>query len=467
MAAEKRDYYEVLGVDKSASEDEIKRAYKKMARKYHPDLNPDNKEAEEKFKEVNEAYEVLSDSDKKARYDQFGFAGVDPNYGAGAGGGAYGAGGFDFGDLGDIFGSFFGGGFGSAQRRNPNAPQRGESIRLSVTISFEEAAFGCEKEVSVDRYETCAVCHGSGCADGTSPEVCPDCHGSGQVQVRRQTPMGVFATTSPCGRCGGKGRIIKTPCTACRGSGLERKRRTIQAKIPAGIDNGQTISLRGQGHAGSNGGPSGDLLITVMVRPHEIFRREGTSVFCEAPITFTQAVLGAELEIPTIAAVNGFALGGGCELAMSCDIILAAGPNAEGKGGAKFGQPEVGLGITPGFSGTQRLPRRVGIAKAKELIFSGKVIGAAEAEKIGLVNAVYAPEELIPGAIAMAKSFTANAPIAVKYSKACIDRGMQMDIDDGIALENELFAMCFATADQKEGMSAFVEKRKEKHFQNK
>ena len=174
-----------------------------------------------------------------------------------------------------------------------------------------------------------------------------------------------------------------------------------------------------------------------------------------------------KLEIPTIAAVNGFALGGGCELAMSCDIILAAGPNAEGKGGAKFGQPEVGLGITPGFSGTQRLPRRVGISKAKELIFSGKVIGAAEAEKIGLVNAVYAPEELIPGAIAMAKSFTANAPIAVKYSKACIDRGMQMDIDDGIALENELFAMCFATADQKEGMSAFVEKRKEKHFQNK
>ena len=300
MAAEKRDYYEVLGVNKSASEDEIKKAYKKMARKYHPDLNPDNKEAEEKFKEVNEAYEVLSDANKKARYDQFGFAGVDPNYGAGAGGGAYEAGGFDFGDLGDIFGSFFGGGFNAAQRRNPNAPQRGESIRLSVTISFEEAAFGCEKEVSVDRYETCTSCHGSGCADGTSPEVCPDCHGSGQVQVRRQTPMGVFATTSPCGRCGGKGRIIKTPCTACRGSGLERKRRTIQAKIPAGIDNGQTISIRGQGHAGKNGGPSGDLLITITVRPHELFRREGTSVLCEAPITFAQAVLGAELEIPTI-----------------------------------------------------------------------------------------------------------------------------------------------------------------------
>ena len=174
-----------------------------------------------------------------------------------------------------------------------------------------------------------------------------------------------------------------------------------------------------------------------------------------------------KLEIPTIAAVNGFALGGGCELAMSCDIILAAGPNAEGKCGATFGQPEVGLGITPGFSGTQRLPRRVGIAKAKELIFSGKMIDAQQAKEIGLVNAVYAPEELLNGAVAMAKSFTANAPIAVKYAKACIDRGMQMDIDDGIALENELFAMCFATADQKEGMSAFLEKRKEKHFQNK
>ena len=189
----------------------------------------------------------------------------------------------------------------------------------------------------------------------------------------------------------------------------------------------------------------------------EAFGKKGNDVFRKIE-TFP---------IPVIAAVNGFALGGGCELAMACDIILAAGPNAEGKGGAKFGQPEVGLGITPGFSGTQRLPRRVGIAKAKELIFSGKVIGAAEAEKIGLVNAVYAPEELIPGAIAMAKSFTVNAPIAVKYSKACIDRGMQMDIDDGIALENELFAMCFATEDQKEGMGALLEKRKEKHFQNK
>ena len=299
MAEQKRDYYEVLGVSRGASEDEIKKAYKKMARKYHPDLNPGDKTAEEKFKEVNEAYEVLSDADKKARYDQYGHAGVDPNFGAGGFGGGF-DGSFDFGDLGDIFGSFFGGGFGGGRRTNPNAPQRGESIRMSIAISFEEAAFGCEKAVTVELYETCDTCHGNGCAPGTSPEVCPDCHGTGTVQVRRQTPMGVFATSSPCPKCGGKGRIIHQPCKDCRGSGMVRKKKTIQASIPAGIDNGQTISIRGQGNAGKNGGPAGDLLITITVRPHELFRREGTSVLCEAPITFTQAVLGAELEIPTI-----------------------------------------------------------------------------------------------------------------------------------------------------------------------
>ena len=299
MAEQKRDYYEVLGVSRGASEEEIKKAYKKMARKYHPDLNPGDKTAEEKFKEVNEAYEVLSDADKKARYDQYGHAGVDPNFGAGGFGGGF-DGSFDFGDLGDIFGSFFGGGFGGGRRTNPNAPQRGESIRMSIAISFEEAAFGCEKAVTVERYETCDTCHGNGCAPGTSPEVCPDCHGTGTVQVRRQTPMGVFATSSPCPKCGGKGRIIHQPCKDCRGSGMVRKKKTIQASIPAGIDNGQTISIRGQGNAGKNGGPAGDLLITITVRPHELFRREGTSVLCEAPITFTQAVLGAELEIPTI-----------------------------------------------------------------------------------------------------------------------------------------------------------------------
>ena len=296
MAENKRDYYEVLGVTKGASEDEIKKAYKKMARKYHPDLNPGDKAAEEKFKEVNEAYEVLSDPDKKARYDQYGHAGVDPNFGAGGFDGA----GFDFGDLGDIFGSFFGGGFGGGQRRNPNAPQRGESIRASVSVSFTDAAFGCEKSVTLERSEMCGTCKGNGCAPGTTPEVCPDCHGTGTVQVRRQTPMGVFASNGPCRKCGGTGRLIHQPCPDCRGGGTVRKRKTIQVTIPAGIDHGQTISLRGQGNAGKNGGPAGDLLITVMVQPHDLFRRDGVDVFCEAPITFTQAVLGAELEIPTI-----------------------------------------------------------------------------------------------------------------------------------------------------------------------
>lgn len=298
MAEQKRDYYEVLGINRGASEDEIKKAYRKLAKANHPDLNPGDKAAETRFKEINEAYEVLSDADKKARYDQYGHAGVDPNFGADGFGGAEG---FDFGDLGDLFGSFFGGGFGGSTRRtNPNAPQRGESIRMSLAITFEEAAFGCEKAVTVDRYEPCETCHGNGCAPGTTPEVCPDCHGTGTVQVRRQTPMGVFATTSPCTRCGGKGRIIHQPCWECHGTGSVHKRKTIQASIPAGIDNGQTISIRGQGNAGKNGGPTGDLLITITVRPHELFRREGTSVLCEAPITFPQAVLGAELEIPTI-----------------------------------------------------------------------------------------------------------------------------------------------------------------------
>ena len=294
--AEKRDYYEVLGVSKNASEDEIKRAYKKLARKYHPDMNPGDKEAEEKFKEVNEANEVLSNPEKKAKYDQFGFAGVDPNYGAGQGGYG-GAGGFDFGDLGD---SFFGGGFGGGGRRNPNAPQRGESIRASLSVEFTEAAFGCEKSITIDRSEQCPTCKGKGCAPGTTPEVCTQCHGTGTVTQAQRTPFGMMQSQTVCPKCRGKGQIIHQPCPDCRGAGAVRKRRTIQVNIPAGIDNGQTISLRGQGHSGKNGGPAGDLLITVMVRPHEIFRRDGTAVFCEAPITFTQAVLGGTLEIPTI-----------------------------------------------------------------------------------------------------------------------------------------------------------------------
>ena len=334
MAEQKRDYYEVLGVSRGASEDEIKKAYRKLAKQYHPDLNPGNAEAERKFKEVNEAYEVLSDTNKKARYDQFGFAGVDPNYGAGAGGGG-GFGGFtdfDFGDLGDIFGSFFGGGFGGGARSSRNGPQRGESIRVGVTVSFEEAAFGCEKEVTVDRVDQCPTCKGSGCESGTTPEVCSQCGGTGTVQQRRQTPMGVFATTTTCPKCGGRGKIIHNPCKDCGGTGQQRKRRTIQVNIPAGIDNGQTISLRGQGSAGKNGGPAGDLLITVTVRPHQLFRREGNDVLCEAPITFTQAVLGGEMEIPTIDGKVKYDIPEGTQTGTTFRLRGKGIPNLNGRG---------------------------------------------------------------------------------------------------------------------------------------
>ncbi|MDE7242814.1 MAG: molecular chaperone DnaJ [Oscillospiraceae bacterium] len=299
MAEQKRDYYEVLGVQKSASDADIKKAYRKMAKECHPDLHPGDKAAEERFKEINEAYEVLSDSSKRSRYDQFGFAGVDPSYGAGAGGFGGGfEGGFDFGDLGDIFGSFFGGFGGSTRSRT--GPQRGESLRLRMTITFEEAAFGCEKEVSLDRVEQCDACHGTGAAAGSEPVTCSTCNGTGQVQQRRQTPMGVFATTGTCPKCGGRGKIISNPCKSCGGTGQTQQRKTLKVNIPAGIDNGQAISLRGQGNAGRNGGPSGDLQIVLSVQPHPLFRREGSNVYCNAPITFTQAVLGAELEIPAI-----------------------------------------------------------------------------------------------------------------------------------------------------------------------
>lgn len=300
--AEKRDYYEVLGVEKGASEDEIKKAYRKLAKANHPDLHPGDKECEERFKEVNEAYEVLSDPDKRAKYDQFGHAAFDPSAGGPGGAGFGGFGGFGDifgGGFGDIFGDIFGGGFGGGQTRR-NGPQRGESIRASVSVTFLEAAHGCEKDVTIERSEQCPTCKGNGCAPGTTPEICPDCHGSGMVQVQQRTPMGVFASSRPCQRCHGTGKIIHQPCADCGGSGAVRRRKTIKVTIPAGIDHGQTISLRGQGNAGKNGGPAGDLLITVMVRPHELFRREGYDVFCEAPITFSQAVLGAKLKIPTI-----------------------------------------------------------------------------------------------------------------------------------------------------------------------
>ncbi len=255
--ADKRDYYEVLGVQKGASDDEIKKAHRKLAKKYHPDLNRDNPEAAEKFKELNEAYEVLSDKDKRAKYDQFGFAGVDPNYGAGAGGFSGGFGGFDMGDLGDLFGSFFGGGFGSSSRSRRNAPQRGQTIQKRVMLSFEEAAFGCKKEISIDRTENCDECGGTGAAKGTSAETCSHCRGSGTVTQTQRTPLGMFQTQSACPDCRGKGKIIKKPCSKCNGAGKVQKTRTLEVNIPAGIDDGQSIQLRGQGGAGANGGPAG------------------------------------------------------------------------------------------------------------------------------------------------------------------------------------------------------------------
>ena len=301
MADNKRDYYEVLGVSKGATDDEIKKAYRKLAKKYHPDLNKDNPEAAEKFKEAGEAYGVLSDKDKRARYDQFGFAGVDPNYG---GGGAGGFGGFDDVDLGDIFGSFFGGGFGGfgggGGRSRANAPRQGESIRKTVMISFEEAAFGCDKKITIDRVENCPECNGSGAAAGTHPETCPHCNGTGQVRTTQRTAVGPFASTSPCPDCRGTGQIIKTPCKKCGGTGKERRGRTLEAHIPAGIDDGQSIALRGQGSAGTNGGPAGDVIITIGIRPHPLFTRDGYDVWCEVPISYSQACLGDKLIVPTI-----------------------------------------------------------------------------------------------------------------------------------------------------------------------
>lgn len=297
--AEKRDYYEVLGVDKSADDATIKKAYRNLAKKYHPDLNPDNKEAEKKFKEVNEAYEVLSDSEKKARYDQFGHAGVDPNFGAGGAGGGSPFGG-GFGDFGDIFSDLFGGAFGGSRRSNPNAPRRGADTAARITISFEEAAKGCQKTIKVTHIENCSACGGSGAKNGTSPKTCPHCHGSGQEVVQQRTPFGVMQTQRPCSHCGGKGKIIEHPCEKCSGKGKVRITREQTVNIPAGIDDMQVLNVRGQGDAGSNGGPNGDLRIEVNVRPHPIFERDGFDVYVEVPVTFVQASLGAEISVPTL-----------------------------------------------------------------------------------------------------------------------------------------------------------------------
>ena len=268
--AEKRDYYEVLGVSKGASEDELKKAYRKLAKENHPDLHPGDKECEARFKEINEAYEVLSDSDKRAKYDQFGHAAFDPNQGFGGGG------------------------------RNPNAPRKGDNLRATVNIKFEEAAFGVKKEVFVAKVEQCPDCKGTGCAEGTTAEACPDCKGTGSVKTTQRTPFGMVQSTGQCPKCKGRGKIIHTPCKSCRGIGSVRRQHKVTVSVPAGIDDGQTISLRGQGNAGINGGPAGDLLITVLVQPHARFERDGASILLEQEVSFAQAALGSEIEVPTL-----------------------------------------------------------------------------------------------------------------------------------------------------------------------
>ena len=295
MAENKRDYYEVLGVEKGASAEEIKKAYRKSAMKYHPDRNPGDKTAEEKFKELGEAYEVLSDDEKRARYDQYGHAGVDPNFGAGGfnGGGFGGFGGFDFGD---IFGEFFGGGRRSSTQ---NVPMRGENVGVRLEVTFEEAAFGTEKQVSAQRIENCSACSGTGSADG-SVETCSYCRGAGQVRTTRNVMGMTMQTTSECPQCGGRGKVIKNPCNTCRGKGKVRRTQKINVKIPAGVDHGQSVRVRGEGCVGSNGGPSGDLLVEISIRRHSVFQRYGQDVLCEVPITFTQAALGGEIEVPTL-----------------------------------------------------------------------------------------------------------------------------------------------------------------------
>ena len=296
--ADKKDYYESLGLNKDASEDDIKKAFRQQAKKYHPDVNPGNTRAEARFKEINEAYEVLSDSEKKSRYDRYGHAGVDPNFGAGGGfGGFSGFGGMDI-NLGDLFGSIFGG--GGSTSRNRNAPRKGERIRAELIITFEEAAFGCEKEVSVMRVESCDDCTGTGCKEGTTAEKCTECNGRGTVTAQQRTPFGVMQSTTDCPKCSGRGKVIHQPCAKCRGLGLVRRSRNIKVNVPSGIDDGQTISIRGQGSAGVNGGEAGDLYVTISVLNHAIFEREGYSVLVEIPISFTQAALGAEIEVPTL-----------------------------------------------------------------------------------------------------------------------------------------------------------------------
>ncbi len=290
--ADKRDFYEILGVSKNATDDEIKKAYRKLAKQYHPDMNPGDKSAEQKFKEINEAYEILSDPDKRSKYDQYGHDAFDPAAGAGAGFGGFG----DFGfDISDLFSNFFGG--GSSARRN--GPVRGDDVNVRLTLSFEEAVFGVKKDVSYNKIQKCSECGGTGAEKGTTPKTCPTCGGKGQVRVQTRTPLGVMQSTKTCDNCRGTGKIVEKPCASCKGNGYVRVSKKLEVNIPAGIDNGQRIVLHGQGDAGANGGPNGDLVILINVRPHKLFVRDGFNLMFEMPVSFTDAALGAKITIPT------------------------------------------------------------------------------------------------------------------------------------------------------------------------
>ena len=297
--ADKRDYYEVLGLQKGASDSDIKKAFRKMAMKYHPDKNPGDKEAEEKFKEINEAYAVLSDPEKKEKYDRFGHAGVDPNAGFGGGGGFGGFGGFE--DIFDMFGGAFGGfGGGGSGRSRRNGPRKGSDLQKAVTIDFKEAAFGTKKQIKINKFVKCKTCDGTGAAPGTSKKTCPKCGGTGEIRTAQRTPLGTFQSVSPCPDCNGTGEINETPCRDCGGSGRVKDNVTISINIPAGVDNDSVIPIKGQGEPGINGGPDGDLYIVINVKPHKLFERRGQDLWLEIPITFDQAALGDDIVVPTL-----------------------------------------------------------------------------------------------------------------------------------------------------------------------
>ena len=369
--ADKRDYYEVLGVNKGAGEAEIKKAYRSLAKKYHPDMNPGDAEAEAKFKEVNEAYAVLSDTEKRSQYDQFGHAAFDPSAGGGSGFGGFGGFG-DFSDLGDIFGSFFGGGFGGGGAQRRNAPTRGEDVGVRLTVTFEEAAFGTKKDVSYHRIQKCSDCGGSGAAKGTSAETCTVCGGSGQRRVTQRIGGMAFQSTTTCDTCRGTGKIIKTPCSGCKGTGYVKVNKKLGVTIPAGIDDGERIALRSQGCDGRNGGPAGDLIITVMVKGHPIFERDGYNIFCEIPITVAEATLGAEIDVPTLEGTQKYTIPEGTQPGTTFTLKGKGIPyinNANRRGDLIF---SVNIEVPKGLSEKQKEHMRAFAEACKESNYSKK-----------------------------------------------------------------------------------------------